>query len=144
MPITLIYTARQMNLTIDLSGVPAPLDIVQMGDDGLDAASRSLSPGTDGVIPVSPGVFKVRVGPGVFKVKSDQVRVTADTTDPQAFLATTVETKDPPPDPPMLRVSTPGMPTMTVSMAKAKLHERGVDPKKLHAFVVDARSFDLS
>lgn len=135
MLITLIHMARKTNLTIDLSGVSERLDIAQMGDDGNPTATRPLRPGAKTVISVDPGVYKVM---------SSQVTVTADPADLQALHVMAVETKDPPPDQPKLVASKMGMARMTIGMAKAKLREVGVDPAKLHTFVVDARSLDLS
>lgn len=128
MTITLIYTARPMKLTIDASRVSNPVEISRMSNDGLPTETQVLRPKEKNVVPV---------GPGVFRVMAENVGVTADTTDPRAFLAIEVETKDPPPDPPKLTV---GIARMTISMAKARLGELGVDAKQLQEFVPSDRS----
>ena len=130
MTITLIYLARRTNLTIDASGVSAPLDIARMGDDGRPTETQALRPKVKNVIPACPGLF----------MECKAVSVSADTADPRVFLAIEVETKDPPPDPPKATASKPAMLRMTLTLAKARLSELGVDAQKLHEFVPSDRS----
>lgn len=122
MTITLIYTARQANLTIDASRVTGPLEIARMGPNGEDTDKKQLVSGAKDPIPVGS------IAAGVYKV-SAEVIVKADIADPHAFVVMAVETKDPPPD----------QPKATIAMAKDRLGKLGVDAKKLHAFIVDAR-----
>jgi hypothetical protein len=131
MRITLIHTTRHTQLTIDLSSVSSPLDISRMGDDGRPTERQALRPKEKNTI---------SVGPGVFMVMSGNLGVTADTAEPGVFLAMEVETKDPPPDPPKAIAPPPAMPRMTLTMAKARLGELGVDAQKLHAFIPADRS----
>lgn len=123
MKITLIYTARQTNLTIDASGASGPLEFARMGPKGEALDKKQWSSGPKEPIRLGP------IGPGVYKVTAI-VKVTGDITDPQAFVVMNeVETKDPPPD----------QPKVTLAMAKDKLGKFGVHADALHAFVVDVR-----
>ena len=119
MTITLIYTARQTNLTIDASGVTGRIELERMVLKGEPPDRKQLRSQEKNRIPVGPGVYKVSPG----------VTVTADIEDPQAFVAMEVETKDPPPT----------QPKFTVAMAKARLSKFSVDEEELHAFIADAR-----
>ena len=111
MHITVIYAAKKMTLTVDMSAMSERLDITQMGQDGSAVMLRPLRMGVPHTVVVEPGVYKVM----------GTVTVTADTQDPLEFQAVVVDNKDDPP---------PDQPKMIVSFDQSKLRE----------FIVDARS----
>jgi len=93
MSITVIYSAKETTLTIDVPRRSEPLVLMRMLSDGRPERAESLRSGD---------ASKVVVGPGVFALLSNDVQVSAAASSAEDFHVSSVENKDDPPDQPRM------------------------------------------